>query len=214
MTTEVVTARPDTPFKDLVALLSARAISAVPVVADDGTLLGVVSEADLLGKQEFRPGSAPPGPFAGRGRRQRWARSRGEIAYTVMTHTVLTARPDEPVGAAAARLAYAGVRRLFVVDPQGRLLGVLARRDLLGVFLRADHEILADVERTALARVRWADPKLCRATVRDGVVILIGSVATRAERELAGRLAAEVTGVVAVHNTLDYAVDGAPTIPD
>jgi len=214
MTTEVITAAPETPFTDLAELLSGNGISAVPVVAADGALLGVVSEADLLGKHEFGPSVTRPGTLAGRRRRERWRRSRGEIAYTLMSPAVLTVGPGEPVSAAAAALAAANVRRLFVVDRHGRLLGVLARRDLLGVFLRGDELLLADVQREVLPRVLWADPAACRARVHHGVVTLLGAVASRAERELAGRLAAELPGVVAVHNALDYAFDDAGTTPD
>lgn len=213
MTTDVITTEPGTTFKDLAALLAGNGISAVPVVADDGTLLGVVSEADLIDKSEFGRDATGPGPLAGRRRRERWLRSRGEIAYTVMTHSVVTIGPDEPVSVAAARMAGANVRRLFVVDAADRLVGVLARRDLLEVFLRADQDILSDVEREVLPRVSWAERR-CSAEVVNGVVTLLGSVASRAERELAGRLAAGVPGVVAVHNALDYGLDDATIIAE
>jgi CBS domain-containing protein len=52
-TTQVVAVGPATPFKEIVALLAEHQVSAVPVVDDDGLVLGVVSEADLLLKEEF-----------------------------------------------------------------------------------------------------------------------------------------------------------------
>jgi CBS domain/BON domain len=72
MTTTVITVRPETPFKQIVELLEANQISAVPVVHPDGTPLGVVSEADLLAKEEYAGGTEPVRLFAGAGRRQRW----------------------------------------------------------------------------------------------------------------------------------------------
>jgi CBS domain-containing protein len=57
MTTEVVTVEPSTPFKEIVARLVGRRVSAVPVVDEDGRLLGVVSRADLL-KVFTRPDEA------------------------------------------------------------------------------------------------------------------------------------------------------------
>src|SRR4029450_3283449 len=53
MTTQVVTVGPATPFKELVARLAEQRVSAVPGVDDAGLVLGVVSEADLLLKEEF-----------------------------------------------------------------------------------------------------------------------------------------------------------------
>jgi CBS domain-containing protein len=77
MTTPVVTVEPTTPFKEIVARLAQHRVSAVPVVDNDQRVLGVVSEADLLLKEEFpRAGEGPPavvdqaGPTgAGEGRR-------------------------------------------------------------------------------------------------------------------------------------------------
>lgn len=54
MTSDVVTASADTPFKELAALMARRGVSALPVLDADGRLAGVVSEADLLPKQEFQ----------------------------------------------------------------------------------------------------------------------------------------------------------------
>ena len=56
MTTQVVTASPETLFRDLVETLTEKRISAVPVVDPAGRPVGVVSEADVLAKQEFHGG--------------------------------------------------------------------------------------------------------------------------------------------------------------
>jgi CBS-domain-containing membrane protein len=50
MTTHVATARTDAPLKDLAAQLAVRGISGMPVVDDDGNVVGVVSEADVSAK--------------------------------------------------------------------------------------------------------------------------------------------------------------------
>jgi CBS domain-containing protein len=52
MTTEVVTAEPSTPFKEIAARLAQHRISAVPVVDADRRVLGIITEADLLLKQD------------------------------------------------------------------------------------------------------------------------------------------------------------------
>src|SRR5206468_508225 len=52
MTKSVVSIQPATPFKEIVALIRENGISALPVIDDAGHVLGVVSEADLLLKEE------------------------------------------------------------------------------------------------------------------------------------------------------------------
>src|SRR4051794_16067543 len=92
MTATVITVAPETPFKDVVAVLSGSAsgsgIGAVPVVGPGGGLLGVVSEADVLAKQEFH-GGADPVPHGAPRRRVRWYRAQGMCAAEVMTSPVI-----------------------------------------------------------------------------------------------------------------------------
>src|SRR5262245_32808812 len=94
MTTKVITVTPQTPFKDVVATLSGNGISAVPVVGPHGALIGVVSEADLLPKQEFH-GGADPIPHGVPRRRARWYRALGLTAAELMTTPAVTIGPDE-----------------------------------------------------------------------------------------------------------------------
>lgn len=137
MTSNVVTAGPDTPFRELVATMAEHEVGAVPVVDRYGWPIGVVSEADLLAKQEFHGGQdeLPHGDRAGR---ERWYRAMARNAAEVMTTPVRAVHADEPVSFATRLLARTGVRRLFVIDRDGRLIGVVSRRDLLRVHLRAE----------------------------------------------------------------------------
>lgn len=130
MTEDVVTAAPDTPYRSLVAMMAERGISAVPVVDARGLPIGVVSEADLLAKQEFHGGrdALPSGDRAGR---ERWFRARGRYAAEIMTTPVRAVHADEAVSFAARLLATADIGRLFVTDRDGQLIGVVARQDLL-----------------------------------------------------------------------------------
>ena len=123
MTTDVVTVEPQTTFKEIVQLLDDRRISAVPVVDADGTPLGVVSEADLLAKEEFAGGTEPIRLFTGSGRRQRWRKALGLTAAELMTAPPITVDADASVTLAAHKLAQAHVRRLLVVGPAGTLVG-------------------------------------------------------------------------------------------
>ncbi len=78
MTTRVVTVTPSTPFKEAVEVLAAHKVAAAPVVDEDGWVVGVVSEADLLLKEEYPRDQSPAwasGYVTVRTRRGRVARS-------------------------------------------------------------------------------------------------------------------------------------------
>lgn len=215
MTRELITVVPDAPYKDIVDFIVGEGISAVPVVAADGRPVGVVSEADLLRKEEHLDDDpdAGPSPFALPATRQRWRKAAGLTARELMTSPVRTVRSDAELPSAARELARSGVRRLFVVD-EDRLVGVLSRRDLLRGFLRGDNEIRADIEREVLVRNLWADLSTVQVTVRHGVVTLTGRLEYQAEVELAGLQAKAIPGVIAVHNRLGYLWTGESRRPD
>lgn len=99
MTKEVVTARADTPFKELVALMSEHRVSGLPVVDAAGKPAGVVSEADTLAKQEYQGGTSPRPLFAGRKRRARWHKAAGLTAAELMTVPAVVIRETETVSA-------------------------------------------------------------------------------------------------------------------
>jgi CBS domain-containing protein len=204
MTTKVISVAPETSFKDVVAVLSGNGIGAVPVIGPGGGIVGVVSEADVLPKQEFHGGS-DPAPLGSRSRRVRWYRAQGLCAAEVMTTPVATIGPDEPLAVAARRLAEEGVRRLFVVDDD-ELVGVVSRRDILGMFLRSDDEIRAEVE-TAVRDELGLAPGTVRVSVKAGVVAVAGELAKRSETGLVTHLVRAVPGVVSVRSELTYRTD-------
>lgn len=207
MTTPVVTVRRDTPFKEVVATMASKGISAVPVVDEQGRPVGVVSEADALAKQEFHGAIDPMSWLASRRKKTRWHKASGLTAADLMTTPVVTIGADESVTLAARRLAEKRLRRLFVVDGDGRLAGVLSRRDVLGMFLRGDEEIRTDIEQQVLAKGMWMVPGTVSADVSGGVVTLKGKLEHRTTAEIAARLSQAVPGVVAVRNNLTYEVD-------
>ena len=209
MTTELVTVFPETPFKDVVDLVVGHAVSAVPVVDSHNRLLGVVSEADLLCKEEHvdDEDDAHPSLFAGPHTRAEWRKAVGLTARDVMTAPVLTITSEAFLPNAARELAHAHVRRLFVVD-NGKLVGVLARRDLLRGFLRSDKDIQEDIEREVFHRTLWANPEMVRATVEHGVVTLTGRLEYQADVDIAEHLVKAMPGVVAVRNRLLYIWNG------
>jgi CBS domain-containing protein len=211
MTKEVVTARPDTSFKELVALMNEHRVSGLPVVDDTGRLVGVVSEADTLIKQEHR--SPKNRPRLGRERKARWRKATGRTAEDLMTAPAVTVGTDATVTAAARVLAEKNIRRLCVVDADGKLAGIVSRRDVIGTFLRGDDEIRADIEEYVFKRGMWLFPDTLTVEVAGGVATLAGSVERRTTAQIAGQLTESRPGVVAVHNTLSYELDDTVTSP-
>lgn len=202
MTREVITADVGSSFKELVQLLADNAISAVPVL-DGGYPAGVVSEADLMPKEEFRGGTRDePGFFAGRAEKHRWDQASGLTAQDVMTSPVRSVSLETTAGAAARELAAAGVRRLFVTDADGALVGVLSRRDLLKLFLRDDDELKTTIREDVFARMLWVDPLGIDVDVSDGVVTLQGQLERQSEVDIAEHLVRVLPGVVDVRNHL------------
>jgi CBS domain-containing protein len=199
MTTDVVTITRDTSYKEVARIMTERRVNALPVVSRDDHVLGMVSEADVLRREERafrRLGTGLPL----RTRRER-AQAQARNAGQLMTAPAITIHPDAPLGAAARLMNGHRIRRLPVVDPSGKLIGIVSRRDLLSVFLRPDEEIGAEVH-GVLTGILLEEPDGVTVTVSDGVVHLAGIIASKELIAVAERLASEVDGVVAVTSRL------------
>ncbi|MEU7864456.1 CBS domain-containing protein [Nonomuraea sp. NPDC049141] len=222
MTTDVVAVNRNASFHTVAELLISKAVSGMPVLDDDNHVLGVVSEADLLAKEEFKEryyGEAYRPPLRARIRHTMGSegtgsvKALGETAGELMTAPAHVATPDSPVVAAARLMERYGVKRLPVVDADGELVGIVSRRDLLKVFLRADEEI----RKLAIAKIptsaMWTDPKGLDVKVAEGVVTLSGVVSRHFEAIAAVRMVEGVDGVVAVHDELTWKHDDVIEAP-
>ncbi|SDI14669.1 BON domain-containing protein [Actinokineospora alba] len=210
MTKKVVAVDPGTPVKDVISTLARNAISAVPVLDEQLRPLGVVSEADALAKHEYHAGTDDPPPwYARRDRKAQWLKSKGNTAADIMTSPAVTVGEDEPLTVAARRMAEKRLRRVFVVDTMGRVVGVLSRRDVLGTFLRDDEDVRADIERQVLAKGMWLIPGTVTVKVHDGIATLYGTLEHRSTAEVARVLTGAVSGVVGVRSNLRYEIDDA-----
>jgi CBS domain-containing protein len=182
-------------------------VSAVPVVDERRqVVLGVVSEADLLLKQE-QPARALARLLSARRRRLQQAKAEATVAAEVMSRPVITIGPEAGLAEAARRLHDRGVKRLVVADPAGRLVGIVSRVDLLQAFLRSDEELQAEIVEDVIFGDLFMGPDRFDVHVRDGVVVLQGRCERRSLIPRVVRAVAAVDGVVRVENRLGYDVD-------
>jgi CBS domain-containing protein len=195
MTKSVITVDRLTSYKEIAELLARHRISGLPVLKMGRVVAGVVTEDDLLAAQAV---TARRLRLAGR---RSWRLRRSPrpalTAGDLMTSPAITISLDATITAAARLMHACHARMLPVVDGQGRIVGIVSRRDLLSVFLRPDADIDADI-RQVLAELGLDDTGV---TVRDGVVTLTEMAAPLAGLQgdifsLAIRLMWNVDGVV------------------
>ena len=203
MTKDVVTVSPDTPIKNVAALLDAKRISGVPVCDQDSNVLGVISEADIIRKEQ---GLAPEVHGAARWFSRLFDRELDKIeARTVrqaMTAPALTIRPFDPVSKAARLMVEHRINRLPVaVD--GRLVGIVTRADLVRAFHRTDDEIADQIRDEVFVRALWLGPEELDLTVKDGVVSIRGTVDTESDARVVEHLVRSIPGVVDVTAELE-----------
>ncbi|MFF0344759.1 CBS domain-containing protein [Kribbella sp. NPDC004875] len=198
MTKDVVTVTEDTPFKAVAAVLAEHHISAVPVRAATGRITGVVSETDLLYKEEKRR----PNVLHPKARAKADAVTAGQL----MTSPAVTIEGGRTLDEAARLMAARGITRLVVMDGDA-LAGIVTRSDLLSAFLASDQEILSCIHSDVVERHLWDEPQAVKVEVQDGVVTLTGHVERRSAVELVTLLVEDVDGVVAVRNKLTWRTD-------
>jgi CBS domain-containing protein len=169
MNEDVVTVAPETPLKDAAALLVEHRISGLPVCDAGGRVVGVLSEADILVKEQGRDdrhgrvlGWLLDGPPLEEAKVE--ARTAGEAAST----PAITIGPNRPAAAAARLMVDEGVNRLPVVSRQGALVGIVTRADLVRAFVRPDDQIEREISEDVLRGALWLEPGTVQFTVRDG----------------------------------------------
>jgi CBS domain-containing protein len=214
MTTSVVTVDRITPYQEIDRLLTERRISGMPVLKMGREVVGVVTEADLLAAEDETSRKARMASSAGGRRLLRKQPPVSLTAGALMTAPAITIGPDATIPAAARLMNTHHVRRLPVVDEEGKLVGIVSRRDLLSVFLRPDADIIRDV-RQVLDEIPATDPADVVVTVHHGVVTLSGTM--RSEQghgrdliPLALRLVWDIDGVVDVVNRLGATSEAKP----
>jgi CBS domain-containing protein len=205
MSRDVVTAHPEAGFQDIADLLVRHGISAVPIVDHAGAVIGMVSEADLIGRLEYSD-RVPHHPLAARRIRSRHGRRLGNTASELMSSPAVTITPEATVSRAARLMDAARVKRIPVVTAD-HLIGIVSRRDLVRLYARPDPDLRNDVY--ADLRNLGIDRTDVTVSVDRGVVTLHGTVDRKSAAAIAFSVVSATPGVVDVVNELIFTVDDA-----
>jgi CBS-domain-containing membrane protein len=208
MTTRVVSVTKDASFRSMAAALREYRVSAFPVLDEDGKVIGVVSEADLLAKEALE--SEPhgmPGMITGILRHKEYEKARGTTAGDLMTSPAVTVAPDDTLERAARLMYTRKVKRLPVVDANGHLVGIAGRSDLLAVFDRPDEAIRKEIADDIMLDQFLVHPTALQVTVENGIVTLSGVPEISSVGHEIVERARHVPGVVAVRDRLSYPPD-------
>jgi CBS domain-containing protein len=205
MTTDVITVGAESSLKDAARRMIEAGISGLVVTDGEGTIRGVITEADFVKAESDR--RAPK-----RAQLLRWLRPDYELPDTerlvgdVMTLQVITLDPDSDHAEASRVMRKEGIKRIPVVD-DGRLVGIVSRSDILKAFARPDSQIIGEVEERVMRKVLWIDPNRITVTSVDGNVHLKGQLETRSDATLLEDLVKGLDGVVSVSSDLTWEVD-------
>lgn len=137
MTRSVVTAREETSVADIARTLLLHNITGVPVVCDDGSVVGIVTEGDIVVQNAnvhfptfLQILDARIYLSSTRKFEEELRRALGTTANDIMTRDVFTVGPDDDISQAATLMTDKRVNPIPVVE-HGRLVGIIARRDIL-----------------------------------------------------------------------------------
>ena len=215
MTTSIVTVAPETPVEAIAQLLLDKGVSAVPVVDAEGRALGIVSEGDLILRQEN--GSARHRSwwldlFSGSDERARdYLKSHGHTAADVMTKDIVSVAEDTSVAEIAALLEKRRIKRVPVLRDD-KLAGIVSRADLLRALAAhkahmpglttADDREIREAILDLVAKEGWISHGSFNVLVTDGKVELWGLVDSDDERRALMLAVEDLDGVKSVEDHL------------
>lgn len=204
MTTAVVAAQPEWSLKKAARVMIDAGVSGLPVVGGGGSVVGIITEADFIETEAGRTIG-----------RQRlfdtvFGEKRTRVPSTVeaaMTRSPIVVDRNTTISEAARLMTDHNVKRLPVVDPDGRLEGILSRGDILVAFARDDEAIADAVQRGVIRRILMLESRDVSVRVADGVVVLSGQVPNRSDARLLEELVGRIEGVVRCDSDLVWSFD-------
>ena len=209
MTHLVVMLYPTDSVHEAAQRLARNHISGAPVV-EDGKVVGIVSESDLI-HAVMPPVTIDRGAsvldfLSVIGRARPSAREHGKTVAEVMSPVVIQISPQASIWNAASVMERRGVKRLPVVDEEQYLLGIVSRADLVRAMAKDDAEIAADVIE-AIRVLGEETIEDLEVEVAEGVTTITGVADRRSTRNLAAKLAGRTPGVVEVVDRMSFERD-------
>jgi CBS domain-containing protein len=212
MTRNVVTVTPETTVPELVKILLSRNISGVPVVDTDGTLVGIVSEGDLVRRAELgterKRGAWLSFFTATATMAEEYVKSHGTKVSDLMSPGVVAVARDTPLLEVADMMEERHIRRVPVVE-DGKVVGIVSRANLLRAWASlpaepapasADDAAIRTAILSELSHQAWSRRPENSVVVTDGVVHLWGLAATEEEKRALELAAERTTGAKGVRN--------------
>lgn len=211
----VVTVRPETPLRDVARVLVEHGISGVPVVDAGGTVIGVISEADFVLREQgvSRRRGGLFRLLADDGDRETLVKVEATTAGEAMTSPPLTIEPAATLRDAARLMTERQVNRLPVVH-DGALVGIVTRADIVRAYVRTDEELRAAIVDDVVRRTMWLDARALEVTVENGVAHVSGTVEKRSDVAILERLVREVPGVMDCAVTVGWRLDDTGIQPE
>jgi CBS domain-containing protein len=189
MTSPVHTVPQTATVEAAAQLITAKSVTALPVVDTSGRLVGMVSESDLLWHR------VPADPTAHINRLPDTdPAARPGMVVEVMSPYPVTTRPDADVADVAETMLATDVRSMPVVE-DGMVVGIVSRRDILRAMVRGDDVLTAEVQHRL---DEYAGGHRWTATVEGGIVHIAGAFDDDTEQGIVVVLARTVPGVAAV----------------
>lgn len=203
MTKDVITASPKTPIHEAAELMIDHGVSGLPVVDDAGSVVGIVSQGDLILREKPRERAPWWRLFFSDFERlaREYQKAHGMTVGEVMTRSLITVSPDLPVESVALILDEHGIRRVPVVAG-GELVGIVSRGDLIKALAKAppraggppSDERLVREMRARLAEEPWISNRGIVVQAKDGVLSLWGLVLTETEKSALETMARAIEG--------------------
>lgn len=218
MSRNVATVAPETPISEIAALMVEKHVSGVPVVGDNGNLLGMVSQSDLLHRAEV-----------GTERKHKWwfrvfadsnalarefVKTHGHRAHDIMTRHIVSVREDAELRDVADILDKHRIKRVPVVA-DGKLVGIITRGDLVRALSlvqiakadkKVDNASLHKALQERMQKQPWINKTYVNLTANDGVVELWGFVDSAEQHRALRLLVEETDGVKKVEDKLKVGV--------
>ena len=214
MSKNVVTVSPTASVREVAALMTENRISGIPVVSDDGTVVGIVSESDLLRRAEIGTEAkrkwwltffSDPDAMA-----REYTKAHGLKAGDIMTRQVVSVTEDADLKEIADTLESQKIKRIPVLR-DGKLAGIISRADLVRAFGKAqvagqvttvDDDALYKLLHSKMRAQDWLDGTFLNVSVRNGVAELRGFIASAEQRRALRILIEGTSGIREVDDQL------------